>query len=213
MGEIVNDGKVKINKLELGPFDTNSYIVVCSATAESLIVDAPGDPERVLQEIGGTSPRYLVITHNHGDHTGALSTIKEQLHIPVAMNPVDAGKMGMKPEIELLQGALIKLGRLDIQVIHTPGHTPGSICLLLDGYLLAGDTLFPGGPGKTATPEAFQQIVDSITGKILTLPDDTRILPGHGDSATVGQAKEEFAIFNSKPHSKDLCGEVLWLTS
>jgi len=79
--------------------------------------------------------------------------------------------------------------------------------------LISGDTIFPGGPGKTGSPDNLRQIIESITERILVLPDDTEIYPGHGDSATVKQAKEEFAVFSSRPHDPNLCGDVLWLTS
>jgi len=98
-------------------------------------------------------------------------------------------------------------------VLHTPGHTPGSLCFLVGCYLISGDTIFPGGPGRTGSPDDFKQIINSITEKILVLPDDTQIYPGHGNSAVLKNEKEEFAVFCSRPHEPNLCGEVLWLST
>jgi glyoxylase-like metal-dependent hydrolase (beta-lactamase superfamily II) len=98
-----------------------------------------------------------------------------------------------------------------LRVIHTPGHTPGSICLFADGHLLSGDTLFPNGPGKTATPQDFRQVVDSIVSRLLVLPDDTQVHPGHGEETVLGREKERFAAFSRRPQDLNLCGDVLWV--
>jgi hydroxyacylglutathione hydrolase len=100
-----------------------------------------------------------------------------------------------------------------VRVIHTPGHTPGSICLLVGGALLTGDTLFPGGPGRTRDPQALAQLIDSITTRLHVLPPETLVLPGHGDTTTIGVSREEYAVFASKSHQADLAGDVLWLES
>ncbi len=100
-----------------------------------------------------------------------------------------------------------------MRVIHTPGHTPGSICFLVGGALLTGDTLFPGGPGRTRDPQALAQEIDSITSRLYVLPAETLVLPGHGDHTTIGRSREEYAVFAAKPHPADLAGDVLWLES
>jgi glyoxylase-like metal-dependent hydrolase (beta-lactamase superfamily II) len=87
------------------------------------------------------------------------------------------------------------------------------VCFLTGKYLISGDTLFPGGPGKTGSPGNLEQIIESIKGKILPLPDDTYVYPGHGDSTVLRKEKEEFAVFSSRPHDPNLCGDVLWLSS
>jgi len=99
-----------------------------------------------------------------------------------------------------------------LKVLHTPGHTAGSLSFLTGKYLISGDTIFPGGPGKTGSPDMFRQIVNSITEKIFALPDDTQVYPGHGDATVLKKEKEEFTVFSSRPHSPDLCGDVLWLS-
>jgi len=207
------DRRASIIKLELGPFGTNAYIVTCKATRESVLVDAPGEPDRIVSQLAGTHPRYLLITHSHSDHIEVLGQLKSELEIPVAIHPLDATKLRCQPDIDLHDGELISVGLLKIKVLHTPGHTPGSTCFIVSRYLLAGDTIFPGGPGSTRTAADFKQIVESIKTKILVLPDETEILPGHGESSLLATEKRAFSIFASRHRVQDLHGDVLWLSS
>ena len=213
MGVVVNDGDIKIERLGLGPFGTNAYIVTCLKTRDSVVIDAPAEADTIVEKLGDTNPKYILLTHDHMDHIGALDELRRRLKVPLAAHAADAGRLSSPPEILLNGGDMMGVGNIQLEVLHTPGHTPGSLCFRAGKYLLAGDTVFPGGPGKTGTPKAFEQIVESITEKILVLPDDTRIFPGHGDDTTVKKVKEEFKIFSSRPHAPNLCGDVLWLTS
>jgi hydroxyacylglutathione hydrolase len=210
---VVQDSAVRITRLELAPFGTNAYIVVCQATGDSMLVDAPGEADKILSQLTGTKPKYIVITHSHIDHIGALEELRARLKIPVAIHPRDAARLPSHPDIELSDGDIIEVGKLKIKVLHTPGHTPGGVCLLLGKYLISGDTIFPGGPGKTGTPADFKQILKSVESKLFVLPDDTEVYPGHGDATVLGKEKKEFAVFASKPHDPKLCGDVLWLSA
>ena len=210
---VAQDSAVRITRLELAPFGTNAYIVVCQATGESILVDAPGEADKVLSQLAATRPKYIVITHSHIDHIGALGELVARLKIPVAIHPNDADRLQSRPDIELNDGDTIEASKLKLKVLHTPGHTPGGLCLLVGKYLISGDTLFPGGPGKTGTPADFKQIVKSIESKLLVLPDDTEVYPGHGNATVLGKEKKEFAVFTSKPHDPNLCGDVLWLSA
>jgi glyoxylase-like metal-dependent hydrolase (beta-lactamase superfamily II) len=107
----------------------------------------------------------------------------------------------------------MSFGRISLKVLHTPGHTPGSLCFLVGKQLISGDTIFPGGPGKTKSSADLKRIIESITSRIFVLPDDTAIYPGHGDSTLLRKEKEEFAIFSSRSHDPNLFGDVLWLSS
>ena len=210
---VVKDDNLQIDKLTLGPFDTNGYIISCRITGESVAVDAPAEATEILKGLKGTHPRFILITHTHMDHLGALSELKSELGVPVAVHQLDARGLRLQPEILLGDGDTVSFGRIELRVLHTPGHTPGSLCFLTGNYLISGDTLFPGGPGKTGSPAQLRQIIESITGKIFCLPDDTHIYPGHGDSTVLKKEREEFAVFSSRPHDPNLCGDVLWLSS
>ncbi|MFU8796615.1 MAG: MBL fold metallo-hydrolase, partial [Dehalococcoidia bacterium] len=175
MTTVADDGAVRIERLELGPFATNAYIVTCYSGGESLLVDAPAEADIIIDKLSGTRPRYILLTHGHIDHIGALDRLRARLRIPLGVHPADSHNLEQSPEISLSDGDTIMLGKLKLTVIHTPGHTPGSLCFSVGRYLLSGDTIFPGGPGSTGTPAAFQQIVRSISEKILVLPDDTKV--------------------------------------
>jgi glyoxylase-like metal-dependent hydrolase (beta-lactamase superfamily II) len=207
---MINDSVIRIEKLTLGPYETNAYIVVCRKTGESLIIDAPAGASEIIASLEGTKPKYILLTHDHFDHTGVLVSLRSRLKVPLATHLENSHQLKTPPEILLKDGDSLPLGNLKIDVFHTPGHTRGSICFRIGKYLFAGDTIFPGGPGRTETPEYFQQILKSITKKIFRLPDDTLIFSGHGDSTTVKQAKEEYDDFASRPFNLDLYGDVTW---
>jgi len=210
---IVDDSIIRLERLELGPFGTNAYIVRCPAAQESLLVDAPAEPKVIIDRLGSASLKYILLTHNHLDHIGALAQLRAELKVPLAAHSADASNLTPLPEILLNDGDVIRLGELEFAVLHTPGHTPGSLCFKVGPYLISGDTIFPGGPGKTESPDAFRQIIKSISQKIFVLPDDTQIYPGHGDPTVVEKEKGEFAVFASRSHAQDLHGDVLWLES
>ena len=211
MAEVEKDEILRIERVETAPFGTNAYIVACQSTGESVLVDAPGDRDKILEQLDGTNPICIIITHRHMDHTGALQSLKDELNVPVAAHVFDADGLPLEAEMLLEDGNIVSFGKVTLEVVHTPGHTPGSICLWTESFLLAGDTIFPGGPGKTGTPDDFRLIIQSLEQKIFVLPDDVKIYPGHGEPTTVKKAKEEFAVFSAKSHDPDLCGDVLWL--
>jgi len=213
MARVAKDDCVQIDRLRLGPFDTNSYVLTCLHTGDSAIVDAPAEASEMVRAAKGTNPKYILITHNHRDHTGALSELKARLKIPIAAHRLDAKGLPLEPEIFLEDEEKLSFGRVSLKVLHSPGHTPGSLCFLAGKYLISGDTIFPGGPGKTGSPADLKQIIESITRKIFVLNDDTVIYPGHGESTLLRKEKKEFAIFSSRPHNPDLFGDVLWLSS
>jgi len=210
MAIIVNDSVVRVEKLTLGPYETNTYIVVCNKTGESLVVDAPAGASEIVAALQGTQVKYILLTHDHFDHTGVMTSLRSRLRVPLATHEASSWQLKTPPEIILKDGDILKLGKLKIEVLHTPGHTSGSLCFKVGKYLFAGDTIFPGGPGHTDSPEDFKQILDSITGRILKLPGETLIWPGHGDGTTIGKAKAEYTVFASHPHPPDLFGDVLW---
>jgi glyoxylase-like metal-dependent hydrolase (beta-lactamase superfamily II) len=180
MAIVAKNEAIQIERYELGPFGTNSYIMTCLTTGDSVVFDAPGDAPKILGQLELTNPKYILMTHNHMDHTGALAELKSALNVPLGAHAA------------------------------TPGHTPGSLCFYTEGYLISGDTLFPDGPGKTGSPADFSQIVQSLKDKIFVLPDDTQVFAGHGDDTVLGKEKQAFEAFSARPHDPDLCGDVLW---
>jgi glyoxylase-like metal-dependent hydrolase (beta-lactamase superfamily II) len=210
---VAEDDAIQIERLELGPFGTNAYIVICQKTRDSVLVDTPAEASIIIDRLKNTNPRYILLTHNHMDHIGALAELQALLKVPLAAHALDTGNLSATPEMLVDDGDTVPLGNLKLEVLHTPGHTPGSLCFRVGRYLLSGDTIFPGGPGKTSSPAAFGQIIKSITEKIFILPDDTQIYPGHGTSTVLRKEKEQFAVFASRPHGPHLCGDVLWLST
>ena len=213
MDRLVRNEALLIDRLTLGPYGTNSYILTCPRTGESVLVDAPAEASQILKAMKDTHPRYILITHNHMDHTGALSELKSKLGVPVGVHRLDAKGLPVQADMILEDGGKVDCGYMGLKILHTPGHTPGSLCFLLGKYLIAGDTLFPGGPGKTRSPADLKRIIESISRKIVVLPDDTVIYPGHGNSTVLGKEREAFAIFSSRSHDPNLCGDVFWLSS
>ena len=212
MAMVVKNEDILIERLELGPFGTNSYILICPKTNESVVVDAPGEVDLVLAQLNKTSPQYILMTHNHFDHIGSLVDLKSALDIPVAAHRADASDLPLKPDLLLDDGDKITMGAMKLRVLNTPGHTPGSLCFLAGNYLIAGDTLFPGGPGRTQSPQEFRQIIRSITEKLFELPDETEVYPGHGEATTIKEAKQQYEVFSTRPHHPNLCGDVVWVS-
>ena len=205
------DGEVRITKINMGPYNNNGYIVACAETNQGLIIDTPAEPEKLLNALGDVRVTAILLTHGHQDHLLGFSEIKGRVGAPVGVGAGDADRLPQPPEIDLKDGDVIKFGNRELQVLATPGHTDGANCFLVGKHLFSGDTLFPGGPGKSRSLEAFRQELDSITRKLLVLPDDTAVYPGHGDDTTIGTARQEYHIFASRPHPADLYGDVAWL--
>jgi glyoxylase-like metal-dependent hydrolase (beta-lactamase superfamily II) len=195
----------------LGPFNNNAYLVVDPTTKQSIIVDAPPEGEKVLEAAQGTRVSRIIVTHRHGDHWATIDALKSATGAPVYCHEADREPHADKVDGTLADGDAIALGGGRLVVVHTPGHTPGSICLLAGRFLIAGDTLFPGGPGHSDRPEDLQQEIRSIVERLLVLPDETAVYPGHGDDTTIGRSKQEYAAFAAREHPPDLCGDVLWL--
>lgn len=202
-----------LRKITVGSFDNNVYLLLDPVTGESVIIDAAAEADRILQSLNGTRVRYILQTHCHMDHIMALEKVRDSTKAPVGIHPADQQAFGIRADIHLEDNQTLEIGKNQIRVIYTPGHTPGGVCFLIGHHLISGDTLFPGGPGKTASPEAFEQLLESITQKIYCLPDDTVCYPGHGPNTTVGESKEEYRVFAEKKRTRPVYGDVEWLRS
>jgi glyoxylase-like metal-dependent hydrolase (beta-lactamase superfamily II) len=196
--------------VETAPYGTNAYVVYCPETKAGVLVDAPGDSEDLRRALAGIRPEAILITHGHFDHIGGLEIWADRLQVPVAAHAGDAARLPRKPERFLEDGDVIVVGNGALEVLHTPGHTPGSLCFSSGDILLSGDTLFPGGPGRTATPADFRRILESLRRSIFILPEDTRVYPGHGEPTGLGREKRGFEAFIRDPLPPDLCGDIEW---
>ena len=179
----------EVRTLTLGPLDNNVYLVVDPSTNRAVIVDASFDADRIAELAGGVEVERILLTHGDRDHIDALEELKRRFPVPVGIHPGDAGRLPSPPDFELADGQEIPVGNATLRVIHTPGHTPGSVCLYAPGILISGDTLFPGGPGTRGDSSIFEPIMEQIESKLFPLPDDTRVLPGHGLPTTIGAEK------------------------
>ena len=207
------DDEVRIIKVNMGPYDNNGYIVSCPETGEGILIDTPAEPELLLNEVGDVSIKAILITHNHQDHLLGFNEITGSLDAPVGITAADKGPLPKSPDLELADGQVIPFGNRELRVLTTPGHTDGASCFLVGKHLFSGDTLFPGGPGKSRSPEALSQILESITAKLLALPDDTAVYPGHGADTTIAEARRRHAVYAARPHPQGQFGDIDWLTS
>ena len=188
--DLVYDKEFRVFWTLCGSDGNNAYLVVCPVTNESVIIDAPLAPEKIIEEAKSTRVKAILITHRHKDHLEGLKEIADATGAPMAAHPDDAADMPVSPDILVNDGDTIRAGTVNVRVIHTPGHTPGSVSYLVGNHLFTGDTLYSQGPGESRGVEATQQILMSITQKLLTLPDETYLLPGHGKGSILGVSKE-----------------------
>jgi glyoxylase-like metal-dependent hydrolase (beta-lactamase superfamily II) len=204
---------MKIIGHPLGAYQANCYIVYDENTKDGFIID-PGDEGSTILDVINREKlniKFIILTHGHFDHIGAVNKIKEALNIPVYMNEKDGfmiksgkQKIGMaypkfenfNPDRFVKEGDTISCGGNTIEIIETPGHTPGGISIKLDGYVFTGDTLFAGSIGRyDFEGGSFEDIVNSIKNKLFTLPDDTIVCPGHGQGTKIGIEKETSSFF------------------
>jgi glyoxylase-like metal-dependent hydrolase (beta-lactamase superfamily II) len=185
-----------ITKLSVGPMDNNAYLLVCRESNEALLIDAANDPGRISDLIGHgpdrPTLRTVVTTHQHGDHWQALGAVAGAHGANTAAHVLDADPLPIPPDFLVEHGDTVSVGDCTLEVIHLRGHTPGSIALLYrdpvgPAHLFTGDSLFPGGIGRTTSPEAFTSLINDVESRIFdVLPDDTWFYPGHGDDSTLG---------------------------
>ena len=194
-----------ITPVMVGPLQQNAYIVACEDTKEAVVIDPGDEAERIAHTLTsyGFTLKLMMNTHGHLDHIGAVADLAAQTSAPFLLHRADLyliedvasdplypffpAKQPPMPTRFLADGERISVGSLEFQILHTPGHTPGSVCFLVEQSLFSGDTLFSGSVGRTDLPGGnTQQLLTSIREKILTLDDAVRVYPGHGRVTTVG---------------------------
>lgn len=177
-----------VKTIKVGALQTNCYIVIDEKSREAAVIDPGDEVSKILPEIKDLKVRYIILTHGHWDHLGAIDKVKKETRAPILMNPQDG--WAIKPDQALKDGDEVKIGNLVFKVLHTPGHSMGSICLFRDGYLFSGDTLFAWGCGRTDIPGASIQEMKKSLKRLSVLPDETQVFPGHEESTTIRDEKE-----------------------
>jgi len=183
---------ITVTKVSVGPMDNNAYLLECRSTGDLVLVDAANDAPTLVALLGGRPLVRVITTHRHRDHWVALEDVVTATGARTAAGADDVEGIPVATDEPLEDGDVVEVGDARLEVIHLVGHTPGSVALLYDdptghGHLFTGDSLFPGGVGKTSGPEAFESLVDDVSHKIFDrLPDDTWFYPGHGKDSTLG---------------------------
>ena len=191
---------LQIRKLSVGSMDNNAYVLTCRSSGAQLLIDAAADPDALRRMIAAGSEHNAVdmvlTTHQHHDHVGALAPIVEATGARTAAGAADATAIteqtGVRIDEKLADGDVLRVGEVELEIIALRGHTPGSVAVLYRGgadgdHLFTGDSLFPGGVGKTSGPEDFAQLIDDVEQRIFDrLEDSTWVYPGHGDDTTLG---------------------------
>ena len=187
---------LKIHTLTLGLFQVNCYIVHPENSDRCAVIDPGYDEKKILQYLQekGLQPEAILLTHGHFDHVGAMKALAMELDCPVYVRPEEhtmphaltAGPLGDT----LAYPDRFSVAGMDISVLHTPGHTPGSVCLLIEDAMFSGDTLFAGSCGRTDLPGGSWDTIQSSLGKLRDLPGDYRVFPGHGEETTLSCEKK-----------------------
>ena len=186
---------LSITKMSVGDMDNNAYLLRCQRTDEQVMIDAANEPSRLLSLIGADGLARVITTHRHADHWQGLAAVVEATGAETVAGADDAPEIPVPITRPVLHGDTVAVGDCELEVIHLVGHTPGSIALLYDDpsgtpHLFTGDSLFPGGIGKTWSAADFKTLLDEVTTKVFDrLPDETWFYPGHGDDSTLGEQR------------------------
>lgn len=190
-----------IKKMVLGSYQENAYIIINEETREAIIIDPGDEGKSLISYLKGLNVKlqYILLTHGHLDHVGAVDELREEFNIPVYINEADMKyierrKMAFGPmkraDFFLKEGDDLSFGTHSIKIFETPGHSKGSLSYLIDGVLYVGDVLFQGSIGRTDLPGGdFNELISSIKDKLMKLPGNTRVMPGHGPETTLSQEK------------------------
>jgi glyoxylase-like metal-dependent hydrolase (beta-lactamase superfamily II) len=184
-----------VTKIAVGPMDNNAYLLRDAGTGQAILIDAANEAARLIELIGDTPVEMIVTTHRHADHWQALPEVQKHTGAEVAAHPADADFLPVSVTRRVEHGDVLTVGDTALSVIHLRGHTPGSIAILYDAggrlsgqpHVFTGDSLFPGGVGKTNRPADFTSLLTDVTERLFNpLPDATWVYPGHGRDTTLG---------------------------
>jgi glyoxylase-like metal-dependent hydrolase (beta-lactamase superfamily II) len=179
--------RLSIQKVHVGQKDTNCYVVACAETKEAVVIDAGDDAPKILSQLGGLTVKWIVFTHAHPGHTGAKDAVKTATQATTAMHLADATTHLKSADRYLTSTDTLPFGQFALDVLITPGHTPGGLSFKVGNHVFTGDTLLAGKIGRVDLPGSSpQQMLLSLHGQLLTLPDNTVVYPGHGPNSTIG---------------------------
>lgn len=193
-----------IAKLAVGPMNNNAYLLRCRNTDDALLIDAANEADRILDLLEDRGLKRVVTTHRHPDHWGALAEVVGATGAKTAAHPVDGGELPVTVDDPVEHGDAIWVGECRLDVIHLRGHTPGSIALRYDDpegttHLFTGDSLFPGGVGKTWSPADFSSLIEDVEERLFSAMDDeTWVYPGHGKDTILGVERPQLAEWRSR---------------
>jgi glyoxylase-like metal-dependent hydrolase (beta-lactamase superfamily II) len=193
-----------VTKLSVGDMDNNVYLLRCRRTDEQLLVDAADDAPRILQVVGADGLGTVVTTHQHWDHHRALPEVVRATGATTVAGSEDADALPVPVDRRVDDGDVVEVGGCRLEVVRLTGHTPGSVALLYDDpegtpHLFTGDSLFPGGPGRTTSPEDFASLMADLETKVFgRLPDETWFYPGHGDDSTLGAERPHLQVWRDR---------------
>ena len=182
----------------VGAYQANCYILGSAGTGEGLVIDPGDEVLRIIKEVSKSrlKIRFILVTHGHFDHTGGARELREITKAPVWIHPLDAGGLGFPPDGTLNDGQEISLDRFTLKVIHTPGHSPGSVAFHAPGAVFTGDTLFAGSVGRTDFAGGdHRRLVEGVIHRIFPLGDELRVYPGHGPPSTIGRERRSNPFF------------------
>ncbi len=206
---------LEIRVLKVGEFSANCYLLIAPGSEHAVLIDPGDEAYKILEWVAPLQIHRIFITHGHADHVGALKTVRKALDCPVGIHASDAKHFNLAADFHVEGGETFLFGGEEFEVVHIPGHTPGSIALHLIegkrmGHAIVGDAIFPGGPGHTENPVTLLRLLDSLDHTIFTWRDETMLYPGHGDPTSVGAERAAFNAFRANPLPSDLCGDVTW---
>jgi glyoxylase-like metal-dependent hydrolase (beta-lactamase superfamily II) len=196
--------ELMVTKASVGPMDNNAYLLRCRRTDASLLIDAADEPDTLLGLLGDQPLGTIVTTHQHQDHWAALGAVVKATDASTVAGRDDAEGIPVRTDRPVDDGDRVEFGGISLEVIHLVGHTPGSIALLYDDptgapHLWTGDSLFPGGPGRTTSPEDFASLMADLEVKVFDrLPDETWFYPGHGDDSTLGAERPHLGEWRAR---------------